>query len=553
LGDDLDEAQFVAATDRVAEYLYRDSVTAFGPVVARCRAVGRNARQGTAGVRFRSLGICPVGAGGAALIDAAVELLGRAVINRWNGEPFDPLLMRLINDANEVTARGSRRPATSVGPDLERLTQDVCKMLELELPLLRQRVDGLSETVLGTNVTAYFTAWVQQQVLDQEVRLSDDSTAPVDRFTAALDQLLGPRGGDELQLPPPATPLEKSVARHLDALAATRGHAIGEWLFQVANSPSGGVLGAQRTAESLVQYLRGLQQEARESAAGLRQEISVCEQFLCVNFPAKGRSRKSPAERDDALLRIALRRTADLSLRCLGRFLQNLELRVRAILDGLRDLRRDLSSIASQFTPLPPQEEESDPRRLGAVQSAAARALQARLEELTRELAESFSRDYLGSTGLRNFQDKPELLGGMAAALRRAARRLIRQAVGEMDIAGWLLGGTPEAATARVTACLSEADAQLLKECGGNRRLLICHGSSAGSEPLAEAIAAQTKALPQFLAGTEPDIAVCCEAENIPLARVAANYLQDRLELPELASRVRTRIDVEWLPIPDGT
>jgi hypothetical protein len=71
-----------------------------------------------------------------------------------------------------------------------------------------------------------------------------------------------------------------------------------------------------------------------------------------------------------------------------------------------------------------------------------------------------------------------------------------------------------------------------------------------GDERLPDALCEQFHVEPMLAFGTDPDLVICCEAENVSLARAAANLAEESVDLPQTAARVRTRIDISWGPLP---
>ena len=54
---------------------------------------------------------------------------------------------------------------------------------------------------------------------------------------------------------------------------------------------------------------------------------------------------------------------------------------------------------------------------------------------------------------------------------------------------------------------------------------------------------------PTVVADENSDMLLCCELERLPLDRVAAAVLDGRFHNLEVASRLHTRIDVQWQPL----
>jgi hypothetical protein len=556
LGDDLDDERLTQGIGGVAAYLYHDLATPAGPLLAKCRAT-REPATDAAEIQVRTLGVCRVGGAGSPLADTAVELLARTVVERWSGEASQPGV--LVKESPVGSSR-SRRSDVREANDFSRLSLECADALELELPRLRGRMDQLVEAALGKPPAAHLGALAQQFVAQQAALHGKNGPLAVEDFVETLDRLLGPRC-DEAQLPAPTVALEKALVKQIEALAESRGATLVNWLYQTAALPQAGAQGAQKAAEWFVQHLRALEREAREAMQTLRQEIASCEQIL-VGAPVSesptallglGRGKKAAPARDEVLLQMALRRAADLSLRSVVRLVRGMAQRVGAALDALRDLRRTLGDLTRGFEPGPPLEDDASDG-LSAAPIAIGKAVQSRLDELADQLVAGLSRDVLGERGLRLLVEQPELIAQLPGQLRQAARQTVRTAMGQFDLAGWLL----EESEGRLKEALAKAQPRLLTECGGGRRYLICHpqvaaseaAEDSGDERLPDALCEQFHVEPMLAFGTDPDLVICCEAENVSLARAAANLAEESVDLPQTAARVRTRIDISWGPLP---
>jgi hypothetical protein len=549
LGDDLDDERFAQATDTVATYLYRDMVTSTGAVLAKCRRQG-NPAAATTDSEVRTFRVCQVGCANGEMTDMAVELLSRDLVERWSGEGSDQPLL-LVKDPSASAPR-TRRPRLEPG-DIARLSSECASTLELELPRLRKRTDELVEHGLGKAPAVHVGSLVQQFLSQQQAIHGDEAPLAVDQFIETLDRLLGPRS-EEAQLPAPTTPLEKTLVKQIEAQAEARGGILAEWLYKTANSPSTGVQGAFKAAEWFVQHLRGLERESREAALMQRQEALAFEQIVrgapltesratLLGLP---RGRKGGSDRADVLSQMALRRVAELSLRCVTRLVQTMSRHVNVALEGLRNLRRGLATLSEGFSPAAPVESQEGVSGLAGAPLAVGLALQTQLDELTDQLIEDLSGQVLGDRGLRTLIEQPELLQQLPALIRQTARHAVSGALRNVDLAGWLLEDTET----RLKDALEKAQPHFLTQCGGARRILICEPSGDADERLFHAVREASGMEPMLVRAEDPGLLICCEAEKVATASIADSLAHEWLELPQMAARVRTRIDVTWTPLP---
>ena len=85
-----------------------------------------------------------------------------------------------------------------------------------------------------------------------------------------------------------------------------------------------------------------------------------------------------------------------------------------------------------------------------------------------------------------------------------------------------------------------------LPHCGGARRLLLLIPADLSSAELIRRVRDEVAASPTVVADKENEVLLCYEMEQLPLPRVAAAVLDQRFQNVEVASRLHTRIDVQW-------
>jgi hypothetical protein len=552
LGDDLSDDDLHKAAEGVAEYLYRDTVTPAGAALEKCRNHARGA--GASRTSVRTLGICRVGCAGTDLADAAAELLCRAVIDRWGGEGGTLSRHRLLCQAAPFGGRGSEpRSPMLLSRDVAQLATQCAEALEIQLQPLANRVDEFVDATLSKSAKAHLANLVQQYLVRRQLqRATEDGASPPGEFVITLDRLLGPRLADDPQSPSPTTASESAVGRAVDALSEKRGAAVRDWLFELADMPTGGVQAAQCAADWFAQHLKSLEKEVRESAHELRQQLARYELPWAAHVAnggrgALGRGRKADADGEEQLLAYALLRGKDFSLRCLFRLLSGLSRQIGAAGDELRQLRRELSVLADQFPP-PPGIPDAGSGKLESVLRCVAEELEAMLDGLAGELSKDVLRELCGEAlGLRSFLQQPELRTALPAVLRRHARRIVQQALSEIDVGRLLLEPSQDDSPSRLKECLDAAEPALLAECGGARRLLVFLPRGSDEKDLQAALHNDFPVAPMMAADDDGDVVFVVEAQEVSLSRAAAALVRQRPDLPEVAARVRTRRDVDWM------
>ncbi|MEX0937625.1 MAG: tubulin-like doman-containing protein [Pirellulales bacterium] len=88
-----------------------------------------------------------------------------------------------------------------------------------------------------------------------------------------------------------------------------------------------------------------------------------------------------------------------------------------------------------------------------------------------------------------------------------------------------------------------------LLECGGARRLVLMLPQGPAAAGLAKLAAESWGEAPSVVHDSAGGGLLCCEIEQLPLARAAAHLVDYRADYVEAAWRLHTRIDVAWQPL----
>jgi len=90
-----------------------------------------------------------------------------------------------------------------------------------------------------------------------------------------------------------------------------------------------------------------------------------------------------------------------------------------------------------------------------------------------------------------------------------------------------------------------------LSDCGGGRRLCISAPAQLDRQALARCVADDGGDQATFIENDGRDIVVCHEIEDVPIENVVGRLIGHRHDLFEIASRIHTRIDVEWMSLAE--
>jgi hypothetical protein len=534
VGNCRDDADFERATAALADYLYLDSVTAGGDFFRQCRDLARAAspprRQD---LTLRTFGLFRIGASDGPIATAAESYLHKAVLDHWR-------------------STDGPRDATTSHLDLELLVSQLRESI-------RRR--------LGGDAKACF-----QEVLSRcAAHGARGSAAPRDvpgsQLMEATDAFLG--------LPPPDGNPRKSrtdclpewLAAELKGRSAEQGAALSSGILEAANIPQSRIGGAQRLARSIADRLRSLEGTVRNDlqAASASLESLQCDLLSAGDQDpeiAERRQRAAPAHRavpgtDPRWLRYFELRIDETVLRGTLFWLRSVRCQVDAAADQLNAVIAELNILAeASDTPEPGKRLDLGSEVALAppydLRASVARTLSARLGELTAQVDRQCWGALLGRQGGLEglLRDKSGLRTALREEIHRAARSALHEAFKRIDVAAMLLQADGDAGQPpRALRDLVETAAPRWLSAGGSRRFALI-GPQSPAIPLLKAAFREGLGLSLSIVCDDRDgWAICCEAEGLSLARVAASLLAQRPQCADIASRLHTRRDVTWLPI----
>jgi eukaryotic-like serine/threonine-protein kinase len=212
-------------------------------------------------------------------------------------------------------------------------------------------------------------------------------------------------------------------------------------------------------------------------------------------------------------------------------------------------VRRELVAIADQFPAVEPlikgKTEESDM----SYDQAATMELWKSQDQLLSILDERVQVEFLSNVNgllhicvddnseLKKF---PDTLAAMAVSVLNAHLRGIP--IGEI----LRNSGMKPAAILDWSRQLAKDAWPPLLRCGGKVRSLLCLPEATEDNAFARLLESQERQLPNTVSATTGPLILTYEAYAIPITAVAFALLQDRPDCIEYASRLHTRVDVEW-------
>ena len=553
LGEDLEQDEFAAAADKLAQYLYCNAVTPAGTFFDKCRMPqSTGGCTASAQPTVRTFGLCQLGFAYDDIPITAADEICRALVLRWQG-----------TDQSERKDRGTSLSdptallATQFSGSLSReeLQAEVAPRMEAAGLSVARIVDQLSAVAtreLDDDRESYLFA-----VLEELLGNHNAAAGPSSRFPPAklvldtLDSLIRPQG---MQLSRGVC-LESVLESYLLEMAAGQAKELREWILGLVASPKHRVAGAQSAADCACEHLREFSHQAGESAKAVLQKLQTLRETIlnansrnCNWVRRRGlpwRRRRAVDRRLSQYFRLTIE---ELTLSAVCRLTGLILTQIASLSDRLRNFSAELNRVAEDLQQVAspadggpkPAGEDSQARRHIAGKTIADNkaALVAEMEiALEDQLHHAATTD---DTDMR-----PVLLHRLRSTARLIILRLFKTvALREIAAAG---RREPDRAASAVRG--SKAASPGLSHCGGARRRLLIAPDSISPADLVAQLGGEASEAPTVVADTENDVILFEEVESLPLARVAAAILDNRFQNVEIASRLHTRVDVPWTPL----
>jgi hypothetical protein len=533
LGDRLSDPEFAAAAQSVAEYLYLDAATAGGAFLDKCRASASPGDHGE--FRLRTFGVKRLGPSENLSNDAA-DWLARRLVERWlDGSP------------DGTAARNSGNPAAA-----DNAAEKLIAALQLNSESMLQRFQSELQTPCPQ---AAFKQWASGVVREPAPSAGESREDRWKRFVTRTKQTLGV-GADS---PGGAQPIVRLPALMDSLVVNNKNHLctqLAAGVVRLADQRDNGLSGAMAHAERVLERLRATERELTAVAATVYEQLAS----LSAQPPQSGGGRRaarriddSPQAMADALAQLmgllAQQQVLEGTLRLIGALIHT----VVTTTESLTRIRQQTRSMLSGFSHVAWEGgnvSEQQPLPAGNVELALRRALHERLpksaDRFEQLVADGLVKPRGGLFALLSASG--EELRGLPANLRTLARRIVDEAVQQLDIAAIVHGPDEAIASQTLKQGIQNAAPRIL-HCGGAHRLMMALSAGQSSARLVELAVQGRPQFPSVVCDAAADIVVCHEVEAISLANIAAALTHDDPHCIEVAQRLHTRVDVQWSSI----
>ena len=415
---------------------------------------------------------------------------------------------------------------------------------------VRAIVDQLSATTtreMGNAPESYLLQVLSDLVNNHESTRGCSNAAPLaETVLDALDTLICFQNIQDAK----RVCLESVLERHLKDMADSQAAALREWILSLIHSPKYRLAGAQQAMDYVIEHLRGLSREASESVQALSKELATLKKTLLsdknggrgwLQFRGFAWNRRLVADR--RLCQYFCSKIDELTFNGACRLAGFMLGQMSALSDQLRNLSGSLSRMAKEFgapsafgVAGPPADALE---RIRAVAEMVGPCKMELVAEMERALEQELQHMIAGGGN--------EISPTLSAVLRRTARTLLHRLLRRVTMREIAASSKDKPARSMFSVPAGlQAATPSLPHCGGARRLLLLTPIDLSAAELIRRIREETPTPPTVVADKENEVLLCYEMEQLLLRRVAAAVLDQRFQNVEVASRLHTRIDVQW-------
>lgn len=533
LGDELSDEQYSSAVDTLAEYVYLNCVT------PACAFFDRSRERSTeesvpdqANMRTFAIGKMPRRDDD--LMNSELALLCRSTIQHWLG-------VGASCDSEEASqAEMKEAPDASCAEDkwsaanLQGIIAKQVNSLDLKLAPLVEHALGIVQSEFGDDVDGHLCRMIEsiksnRQQVNRTASAEAVAAEPIEVLESLLTKAAAgpPRASQPAGLPGVLT---GQMARFLARKTTTAR----QWLTGLLEVPDARLDGAWQAATCFAKQLGKLESSASQVVRRLADEVAGL----------KKQAAESPPDR--LLLQYGRLRVYEMAHRCVRDGVRAMRLEMTAIAEEFQKLHGALIDVAAKFeSQYRATEDEELPDTGGGTpgQGNTAGPASRSLELMDRHMRSRFAgADHSLHSMLSGKMRDPNLL---YKSLRETGRLVLRAGFSESD--GQLSErGTSNGQNCGDTNALIDKSKPKLMDCGGAKRVLMVVGDESDLVPMKRDIEQATGDSVTALTCPGSDVLLCCEMERVPLDNIAASLIGGRREYVELASRLHTRIDVEW-------
>ncbi len=519
LGNCAEDKDYFQKMEGIADYLYLNSVTPGTTFFDRSRSEEVSENSG-----LRTFGLASAGVSQDELDNLWVPFLCRKMLRRW----VDP-------------AQGE------TGLDFGELAQQWALQYHVTH-------DGLNQTFANV-IEEHIRPGALQQLVDAafnlEIADEEDRPCSVEIIPSRMRQVLEFSTSDSSE---ETACWKRAVEASRDAVAEVAKQMVEplrKVVLTLVDEPHARLSGSIRTLDAALNLVQKIQDQLQQERQGLQsQQESLIHAWRKVQKPGRVRGRS-------ALESQSVREAIEIAGLVVREFIldrgTDVVNRLRSSLSELKHpmmlVRRELLASAERF----PAVEQTLKTRVETAESSydltVAKELWQHQDKLLTALDQRVQGSFLDNVGGLLYicvEDNTELKK-LPHVLTSLALSVLSDELKGLPVADILRksGMKPQEILDWSKNLAKNAWPGLLR-CGGNVRALLCLPESTQDVALARLMESQERHLPTVIPSTSGQLTLAYEAHGIDVGVVAFALLQDRPDCIEYASRLHTRIDVEW-------
>jgi len=551
LGDGLSPDEYAEAADRVANYLYLDTTTAAGACLDQCRALTkRSSKSATREPQLRSFGISEIACDVGRAAQSEADRVCRRVVQRWLGR-------------NESSKKGDESRSRFNRRDVEKAAAECATTARLDVGMLLTHLHVMVERTLGHDASSLARQMSEEHLSGGSQHVESAIPKLFKAIEATVEGRVSTDDEDD-----ESQAVQMALSDHVALLSKEQLDAIRRYVLELANEPAGRLTAAEYAKEWFAKHFDQMRTElsaerdnSEQEKQELRQKLSMAKpqrSGVMLAFWSRKNARREPENGLEAdLTRYCELRLRDVAIGALGELLDANSHQLRKIDAQILQMRRVLERLTESFqsspkasaSPTRSADRNGDPAASIDLTASVQCALHESLSELMGRIDARFQEDFLSRRGGLSVlaEGDAELVGALPQALRQAAWTTMREAAQQVDVAGVFLDQQADVEPIKqlLRQCPSSAMPAVL-EAGGAKRMLAVLPLGDGAERLQELVDEVIEVAPTVVRDADRGITFCCEAEQLPLAKLAARIVLHHPNAAKLAGRIHSRNDVDW-------
>ena len=513
LGDDLNQSDFEAKLDSVAEYISLSATTRCNEFFEACRLSERAMEH----FALRTMGIATTAAGDDAQRQSLIATLCQKLIQRWSGKGCD------LEDNPAALADG------------------ILDQLEVEQSRIHQKVRG--KVLESRGITeAEIHSLAMQHVKNQH------------ELKAAFDGIYGTMDGVEVFADANNTVLRQSMDQFLTTDPITGQILVSKACYQLLNLDSLALGAAEMTVATLGHRFRSWLTEIQQEHEKVENQIDEL-----MNAIEHCQLPDQEQEFDQNVLdgfvsNLCAQRETEFVKRISKEFVQIILNDLQPINTVVHQIKTNLETLSSEFAEKVSVFDVEDPLKAFDPQQLLTEQVEAQLDAMAEQVERSVYHSLVYPEG--GFQhvmtDYSVIRYNLPNQMRAAAQQVICHANEKLSIDDMIRDNdiAPEQLFQWMTDLIKEAT-PLVNDCGGKMKMLVAQPRHSDTSQLPKLIETNCRLKNAAISGTDGKISLCFEAEDLSLAAVAFRLLAKRPDAVELVKRIHTRDDIDWTSLDD--